>query len=286
MFILLTYIDASIVPVGFALWLRQSSLARNYNGFLARRRFFVDTICAGTAELLGDEALHLTRVLRVEAGQRFEISDNRTAWLAEVSEARGQRVVFRVIEPLESPTAPVHITLIAAIVKFDRFEWIVEKATELGVERILPMETTRAEKGLFEASRKRSDRWRRIARESSQQARRVSVPVILPAERFERCLMEPAGYRYFLEESVAPPFLTTLPERRTAADHVALMIGPEGGWTDEERRLAATAGWLPVSLGPLVLRAETAAVAALALIGNAWLAAQVPSPPNVTTIED
>src|ERR1035438_3780220 len=74
-----------------------------YNGFLARRRFFVDTIRAGIAELLGDEALHLTRVLRVEAGQQFEISDNASAWLAEVVEARGQRVVFRVIEPPESP---------------------------------------------------------------------------------------------------------------------------------------------------------------------------------------
>ena len=83
--------------------------------------------------MLGDEALHLTRVLRVEAGQRFEISDNQAAWLAEVSEARGQRVVFRMLEPLNTPAAPVRITLIAAIVKFERFEWLVEKATELSV---------------------------------------------------------------------------------------------------------------------------------------------------------
>lgn len=247
---------------------------------MARRRFFVDRIGGGTAELLGDEARHLTRVLRVEAGQQFEISDNRAAWLAEVTEARGERVIFRTIEPLESPAAPVRVTLIAAIVKFDRFEWTVEKATELGVERILPMEAARTEKGLFEASRKRSERWRRIARESSQQARRLSVPEILPAARFERCLAEPADYRYFLEEGGAPPLLGVLPKQRTAADRVALLLGPEGGWTADERRLAAGAGWLPVSLGPLVLRAETAAAAALAVVGNAWLAA------NATTIMD
>jgi 16S rRNA (uracil1498-N3)-methyltransferase len=247
---------------------------------LARRRFFVDSIRGSTAELLGDEARHLTRVLRVEAGQRYEISDNRAAWLAEVTEARGQRVVFRVIEPLASPPAAVRITLIAAIVKFDRFEWTVEKATELGVERILPMEAARSEKGLFEASRKRAERWRRIARESSQQARRVSVPEILPAASFERCLTVPASYRYFLEEVGAPPFLTALPESRTAADHVAVMLGPEGGWTDGERRLAAVAGWQPVSLGPLVLRAETAAAAALAVVGNAWAVA--PAPPGMS----
>jgi 16S rRNA (uracil1498-N3)-methyltransferase len=239
----------------------------------------VDHIRGGTAELLGDDARHLTRVLRVEPGQRFEISDNRAAWLAEVAEAHGSRVVFRVIEPVESPASPVRLTLIAAIVKFDRFEWIVEKATELGVERILPMEAARTEKGLFEASRKRAERWRRIARESSQQARRANIPEILPAVPFENCLAEPADYRYFMEEAGAPPLLSVLPERRTAADCVAVMLGPEGGWTDGERRLAAGAGWLPVSLGPLVLRTETAAAAALAVVGNLWMAA------NVTTIK-
>jgi 16S rRNA (uracil1498-N3)-methyltransferase len=247
---------------------------------LARRRFFVDHIRGGSAELLGDDARHLTRVLRVEPGQRFEISDNRAAWLAEVVEARGERVAFRVIEPVESAAVPVCITLIAAMIKFDRFEWMVEKATELGVERILPMEAERTEKGLLAASRKRAERWRRIARESSQQSRRVSLPEILPAASFADALSPPAGYRYFLEESGAPPFLQVLPERREAADHVAIMLGPEGGWTGGERRLAGAAGWLPVSLGPLVLRAETAAMAALAVVGNAWLAG------NITTIKN
>ena len=241
---------------------------------MARRRFFVESILGGTAELRGEEARHLTRVLRVETGQRFEISDNRTAWLAEVSEARGDRVVFRVIEPVESPAAPVRITLIAAIVKFDRFEWIVEKATELGVERILPMEAARTEKGLLDASQKRAERWRRIARESSQQARRATVPEILPSARFGDCLAQPADYRYFMEEAAAAPFLSLFPESRTAADRVAVMLGPEGGWTDAERRLAAEAGWMPASLGPLILRAETAAAAALAVVGNAWMAAK------------
>ena len=223
--------------------------------------------------MVGEDARHLTRVLRVEAGQRFEISDNRAAWLAEVTEAYGARVVFRVIEPLESPDFPVHITLIAAIVKFDRFEWMIEKATELGVERIVPMEAARTEKGLFEAAHKRAERWGRIARESSQQSRRTRVPEIMPAVRFDACLAVTASYRYFLDESGAPPILSLFPERRTAADGVAVTIGPEGGWTDAERQSAAAAGWLPASLGPLILRAETAAMAALAVVGSAWMAA-------------
>jgi len=237
---------------------------------LARRRFFVDSIRGGAAELRGDEARHLTRVLRVEPGQRFELSDNSQVFLSEVEEARGERVVFRVLEPIDSPPLPVRITLGAALIKFDRFEWMVEKATELGVERILPVETARSERGLFEASRKRLERWLRIARESSQQARRVRAPEILPAVRFASALELAAGHRFFLEETSAPPLLHEIPEERQ--DSVAILLGPEGGWTDPERQAAHAGGWSAVSLGPQVLRAETAACAALAVVMAAWSA--------------
>jgi 16S rRNA (uracil1498-N3)-methyltransferase len=234
---------------------------------LARRRFFVDQIRGGQAELRGDEARHLTRVLRVEPGQKFEISDNTSAYLAEVLEARGERVVFRIEAPLESTPPQVRITLCAALIKFDRFEWIVEKATELGVERILPFEATRTDKGLFEASRKRAERWERIARESSQQSRRTTLPEILPAVRLDAALRTEAELRLFLEEETAPPLLREARKAGTAA----LLLGPEGGWTQREREAAEAAGWKPVSLGPQVLRAETAAVAAAALLLGAAL---------------
>jgi 16S rRNA (uracil1498-N3)-methyltransferase len=242
------------------------------------------------AELRGDEARHLTRVLRVEAGQRFEISDNRAAYLAEVVEARGERVVFRIVEALHTPVPPIGITLCAALIKFDRFEWMIEKATELGVERILPVESVRSERGLFEASRKRTERWVRIARESSQQSRRLRIPEILPAARFEKSLALEADHHYFLDvgegdlgggdlgergvdgKGHAPPLLRLVPAERPAGSRVAVLVGPEGGWTDDERRLSAAAGWPPVSLGPQVLRAETAASAAVAVLINAWIA--------------
>jgi len=235
----------------------------------------VDAVRAGMAELRGEEARHLTRVLRVEAGQRFEISDNQSAYLAEISEARRERVVFRVIEPLEAPTAPVHITLCAALIKFDRFEWMIEKATELGVERILPVEAARSESGLFEASRKRTVRWIRIARESSQQSRRVRIPEILPAVGFETGLAEEADHRYFLSsepEVNAPPLLRVVPAAPTVAARIAVLIGPEGGWTGSEHQRAMATGWQLASLGPQILRAETAAAAAIAMLINAWVA--------------
>lgn len=225
---------------------------------------------AGAAELRGDDARHLTRVLRAEPGRQYEISDGQAAYLAEIAEARGDRVLFRVVEPVVSPELPVRITLIAALVKFDRFEWMLEKATELGVERILPVEAARSEKGLFEASHKRAERWVRIVREAGQQSRRLRAPEILPAVRFERALAEAADCRYFLEEALAPPLARQLPTARIPSARVALLLGPEGGWTDGERQAASGAGWLPVSLGPLVLRAETAAAAAIAVVMNSW----------------
>ena len=107
------------------------------------------------------------------------------------------------------------------------------------MDRILPVEAARTEKGLFDASRKRSERWARIARESSQQSRRVRIPEILPAVRFERCLEQTAAHRYFLDEALAPPLLREIPAERS--DSAALLIGPEGGWTDAERQLAIAA---------------------------------------------
>ncbi len=223
------------------------------------------------AELRGEEARHLSRVLRAEPGQRYEITDGRTAHLAEVVEARGERVLFRVLEAVPEPGIPLHVTLCLALIKFDRLEWAIEKATELGVERILPVETARTEKGLRAASQKRSERWMRIVRESSQQSRRVRAPEILPAEGFDAVLGIAADWRCFLDETTAPPLLRVLPPKRGASDAAAMLVGPEGGWTDGERQAAIAAGWQPASLGPLVLRAETAVAAAIGILVNAWI---------------
>ena len=237
-----------------------------------RRRFFVEQVRNGHAEISGDDARHLTRVLRVEAGERYEISDNRNAYLAEVETARKEHVVFRTLEKLETAEPPVRVILCAAIIKFDHFEWLVEKATELGVAEIVPVIAERTERGLDKAAGKRLERWRRIAVEASQQSRRTYLPLVHEARSLAAAHSLAANYRYALDEDPGgAPLVAALPASRAAADEVAILVGPEGGWTAEERAAFLAAGWTRVTVGPLILRAETAAIAALAVIGNAWL---------------
>jgi 16S rRNA (uracil1498-N3)-methyltransferase len=236
-----------------------------------RRRFFVEQVRNGHADILGSEAVHLTRVLRVEAGRRYEISDDRDVYLAEVEMARWEHVRFRVIEKLPPAPAAVRLRLCAALVKFDHFEWMIEKATELGVAEIVPFEAARSERGLERAAMKRIERWRKITLEASQQSRREHLPEVREPVEFEQALAEAAAFRYVLdEEPGGAPLLATLPSERKADDTVSLLIGPEGGWTNEERSAFLAAGWTRVSLGPLVLRAETAALAGLAVLAQAW----------------
>jgi 16S rRNA (uracil1498-N3)-methyltransferase len=231
-----------------------------------RRRFFVEQVRNGRAEISGDDARHLTRVLRVEAGQRYEISDNRNVYLAEIETARKEHVIFRTLEKMPLPASAPKLILLAAIFKFDRFEWMIEKATELGVSEIVPVESARSERGLERAAQKRVGRWRRIALEASQQSRRAFLPEIREPVTFEAALAFQATHRMVLDEDPEAPRLIVPVVH--AADSVAILIGPEGGWTAEERGEFIAAGWTRASLGPLILRAETAAIAALAIIGS------------------
>ncbi len=241
---------------------------------MARRLFFVDGVHSGTAEISGDEAGHLTKVLRVEAGQRYELSDNEYLYLAEVELARRSQVVFRILEKHTPRPLPVRLHLAAALIKFDHFEWTLEKATEIGAVRITPVIAERSERGLDHAASKRRERWTRILRESCQQSRRAQLPELAQPVALSRFLAdEQSAVRVLLDEDAsARPILKALPETRSAEDEVSLLVGPEGGWVDKERAAAAEANWLPVSLGKSILRAETAAIAGLSILSAAWQA--------------
>jgi 16S rRNA (uracil1498-N3)-methyltransferase len=130
---------------------------------------------------------------------------------------------------------------------------------------------TRSERGLDRAAAKRIERWRKIALEASQQSRRDRLPTLYETVRLPEAVRAGDGRRFVLEESGAPPLLKLMPEERHSGERISLLTGPEGGWTDAERELTQAAGWQPASLGPAILRAETAAIAAVSVVVAAYL---------------
>ena len=223
--------------------------------------------------LSGDAASHLSRVLRAEAGQLYELSDGESVWLARTEKVSRDEIHFALVERLVVPAAAVQIALLMAIVKFDRFEWAIEKATELGVDEIVPLQAGRSEPGLVAASAKRAQRWERILVESAQQARRVRVPKLHGAEKstdafraaradVRLLLSERAGARP-MRALLEPSALELYPKNPAM---VGIAIGPEGGWTDAEFSAAVDAGFSEAALGSNILRTETAVCAALAAV--------------------
>jgi 16S rRNA (uracil1498-N3)-methyltransferase len=240
-----------------------------------RRRFIADTRTPTTATLLGDQANHLARVLRAERGQIYDIVANGFLHRAEVLTVSDTAVVFQLHEQLASNAAlPLHLLL--AVFKFDHFEWAIEKATELGVSRITPLLARRTEKHLAQASSNRTARWRRIALEASKQSRRTDVPTIADPLALRPALeQESAHTRILLSETEQQLTLTAALETAPTLDKLALAIGPEGGWTPEEMALFTTHHWQHVTLGPRILRAETAAIATIAIASTYLLPDQV-----------
>jgi 16S rRNA (uracil1498-N3)-methyltransferase len=250
-----------------------------------RRRFIADTFSPANghpthAALTGEQAAHLSRVLRAQPGQVYDIVANGFLHRAEITQVSEAQVDFTLHEELEADAAlPIHLLL--AVFKFDHFEWAIEKATELGVARITPILARRTEKHLALAAAKRVERWRRIALEASKQSRRTDIPEIAdPTPLAAALTRETAPLRILLSETEqsltltaalgqfttpGAPGSTASPSTLGMQTPLALAIGPEGGWSPEEMSLFTQHKWTHVTLGPRILRAETAAVAAMAI---------------------
>ncbi len=232
---------------------------------MTRRRWIADEVSGTRAFLLGDHARHLSQVLRAQIGQEFEISVNGNVHLGRIAAITPDRVEFELGDAVAAP-APLPITVAISVFKFDRMEWAIEKCTELGVAQIVPLIAARTEAHLASAAAKRVERWRRIAKQASEQSRRVSPPEIqdpiklkdlfASAASSERIVLSEVEQETALKDAIAPnEFLT-------------LAFGPEGGWKEQELAAFAEAGWKSASLGPTILRAETAIIAAVAVASS------------------
>jgi 16S rRNA (uracil1498-N3)-methyltransferase len=231
-----------------------------------RRRFFVPKFDDRTAVMEGEAAHHLGRVLRAQVGQLYELSDGTRVWLGRIEKLGRDLVEFQLVEQLPAVIPQLKTTLLLAVVKFDAFEWALEKATELGVTRIVPLAAARSEKTLLAAAIRRAERWQKILLESSQQCRRVQLPVLEPLGKPETVFSSATdGVRILLSESPeAKPLRDTLAGVHSTA--AVLAVGPEGGWSDAEFARARAAAFREASLGKLILRTETAVVASLAAL--------------------
>lgn len=229
---------------------------------MTRRRWIADRVEGDRAFLLGPNANHLFRVLRVKIGQEFEVAANGVLHSAKVVFASHDQVEFELSAEVESAALP-QFTVYLSIFKFDRMEWALEKLTELGVSRVVPMIARRTEEHLAKAAGKRVERWRKIAREASQQARRIAPPEIAEPVALTKAIAQEHGSRIVLSE--AEESVTLKRALNGCTPPLAMAFGPEGGWSETELELFNAAGWKPASLGHTILRAETAAIAAVAV---------------------
>jgi 16S rRNA (uracil1498-N3)-methyltransferase len=231
---------------------------------MTRRRWIADEVSGDRAALVGEHADHLVRVLRARVGEDFDIATGQGVRRGRIALVKDDRVEFDLGEII-SAVRVADITLVLAVYKFDRMEWAIEKCTELGVSRIVPLISRRTDSHLAAASGKRAERWRRIARQGAEQSRRSSPPEIAEPIKLSEALYLSAGLRILLAESEDHTLLLDALKAGTADRAVALSVGPEGGWTEDEVKSFRQAGWIPASLGNTILRAETAAIAATAI---------------------
>jgi 16S rRNA (uracil1498-N3)-methyltransferase len=230
---------------------------------MTRRRFLADEFSQDHAILLGDHADHLVRALRARVGQEFDIAVGTSVRRGQITSVKDDRVDFELYEEISTVAVP-ELTLLLAIYKFDRMEWAIEKCTELGVFRIVPLISSRTDSHLASAAVKRAERWQRIARQASEQSRRIAPPEIHAPIKLSDALNFPATQRVLLSESEEQVLLRDVLKTESPGS-IALAIGPEGGWAEEEINSFQKSGWQSASLGQTILRAETAAIAATAI---------------------
>jgi len=230
---------------------------------MTRRRWIADEVSGNRAALVGEHARHLSQVLRARVGQEFDISTGTEVRRACVSSILPDRVEFDLNEIIRH-AQDFPITVAISIFKFDRMEWAIEKSTELGVSRMVPIIAARTASHLATAAAKRVERWKRIAQQAAEQSRRLSPPEIADPIKLKELLAMTSNARIVLSEMEDRLMLKDALPRN--ASSLLLAFGPEGGWKVDELAAFCENGWTSASLGSTILRAETAVIAALAVV--------------------
>lgn len=238
------------------------------------RRLFYKGILADRIEIGGSDAHHLMHVMRAKPGQEVIVVDdeNQVARM-EMTAFSPDTVTLELLERLDADTeSPIDLTLAACLLKADKMDFVVQKAVELGVTRIVPVASHNCVVRYdAQKSKQRRERWQKIANEAAKQCGRTALVEVLPIETMQKFL----GHAPY-EDDMDSEFLfcyeneekLSLREclQRTTAERYMLLVGPEGGFTLEEAEAIVKAGGQSVTLGPRILRAETACVAGLSIV--------------------
>ena len=226
-----------------------------------------DTLETGNSFYLpGDEAEHVYKVLRARGGESIEVVDNRRRlFVAGLPEQRGEQV--RVLRELPAPGVEANLHLYQAVPKGRHMDLVVEKATELGVARVVPLFTDR---GVVKPGNDtKVERWWRVAEAAARQSLQVRIPEVDEPRTFVRAVDEAGESGVVLHLGEHLPQIEEVLCRRPAGSVSSLFVGPEGGWSDTELGLAAEKGLAFAGLGPYRLRSETAGICAVARAGAA-----------------
>lgn len=248
---------------------------------MTSNRFFIkkSDIHSSTLFLYGDEHHHLSKVARIKPGERVWLFDEQgTNYMAKVEEIRKDMTRLSILQTLDENKPKIKITLAQALLKSKKMNLIIQKSTELAVTNIIPVITVRTIVKVEEKIQKKIERWKKIALEAVKQSQRSFLPSISSPMPIEK-LVERRGdeKKLLLSENKGKYLRDILIENSGSAyktlkppSSVLILIGPEGGWTEEEEKYILSNGYEAVSLGEQTLRAETAALCSLVLISHFW----------------
>lgn len=260
-------LGASLQPVRW----QNEPLPCDHKRRMQRHRFYAAPSDIGNSliTLEGDQAHHLSRVLRLGPGAHVFVFDGQGAeFEGEVASVGRASAEVRILSRLENVVeSPLRLTLGQALVKGDKFDWIIQKTAELGVTRIVPLATEHSDVLLREGrAEHRLQRWRRIALEAVRQCgRRRLVEIVEPKSFAEFCEVDNDELKLIFSEQGGRSLREVTAEFKAPVRAVTLAIGPEGGWHQGESTLAGCHDFIPVHLGARILRTETAAIAAVTL---------------------
>ncbi len=235
-------------------------------------QFFVTTeLGGGTCSISGDDFTHLTRVRRVAVGDTLELRDaNGDSLTGRIVEMFDTSMSIVIIDRRRGAKRSFSIILCAGILKGGKFDFVVQKAVEIGVSRIIPVMSSRTVPDIEGREYRKAERWRKIAIEASKQCMRGDLPTVESPVNFASILARDfPGAKLIAHTGFdCPPMKSFL--RANSFRSAALLVGPEGGFTDREVSEASSRGWTPVRLGYTALRAETAALVLPAILAYEW----------------